>query len=254
MQHGHSRKKELLDRQRPLSAALLEQLDAGYDIELTYSSNAIEGNTLTRSETAIVIEKGLTVRGKPLKDHEEAVDHFEALRFVRSLALDSRPITEADVRSIHRLVVARTQSREAGKYGSHQRFISGSDVKLPSPTEVPLLMVEFCTWLVSAELTHQNAIEAHLQLVSIHPFSDGNGRTSRLLMNLLLLRGGWPAMVIQPEERTDYIDGLERVQVIGDRADYDQFMLNSLERSLDDYLEKIGVTPESIRPKGRAIA
>lgn len=158
MHHEHGRKKALRDRQLPLSTALLEQLDAWYDIELTYSSNAIEGNTLTRSETAIVIEKGLTVRGKPLKDHEEAVDHFEALRFVRSLALDSRPITEADVRSIHRLVVARTQSREAGMYGSHQRFISESEVKLPSPTEVPLLMAEFCTWLGSAELTHENAI------------------------------------------------------------------------------------------------
>ena len=100
---------------RPFPEKALKSLEEWYDVELTYTSNALEGNTLTRSETQIVLEKGITVRGKPLKDHEEAVDHFDALRFVRALVDDPRPVTESDVRNIHRLVVARTQNGEAGK-------------------------------------------------------------------------------------------------------------------------------------------
>jgi len=109
-------KKEKIDALRPLSQKALAQLEAWYDVELTYTSNAIEGNTLTRQETALVLEKGLTVRGKPLKDHREAVDHLEALRFVRELIEQGRPITQVDVRDIHRLVVGSTLKAEAGMY------------------------------------------------------------------------------------------------------------------------------------------
>lgn len=236
-------KKARLDAVQPLDAELLARLDAWYDVELTYTSNAIEGNALTRSETAIVLEKGITVRGKPLKDHEEAVDHIEALRFVRQLVSDPRPVTESDVRNIHALVVARTQNGEAGKYSSHQRMISGSDVVLPSPEVVPSLMNEFGLWLQASENNSQtapeNAIEAHLKLVTIHPFSDGNGRTARLLMNLLLMRDGWPPLVIDPEQRPDYIDSLEQAQLTGEISGYRDFMLTCLERSFDTYANKI---------------
>lgn len=229
-------KKDQLDALRPLQQHALENLEAWYDVELTYTSNALEGNTLTRSETAIVIEKGLTVRGKPLKDHEEAVDHFEALQFVRSLVNDPRPVTEMDIKSIHRLVVARIQNGEAGQYSKYERMISGSSVKLPSPEKIAPLMADFGEWIMQADATPENAIDAHIQLVTIHPFSDGNGRTARLLMNLMLMRGGYPPMVIPPEDRPDYIDGLEQAQLTGSKTEYQTFMLRKLETSLDDYL------------------
>ena len=126
-----------LDALRPLSQDVLAQLEAWYDVELTYTSNAIEGNTLTRQETALVLEKGLTVRGKPLKDHQEAVDHREALRRVRELVEQNRPITEADIRDIHRLVVGSTLKAEAGSYSQHPRRVAGSRVVFPNHTKYP---------------------------------------------------------------------------------------------------------------------
>ena len=238
-----AQKKQELDAARPFPVEMLNRIKQWYDVELTYTSNALEGNTLTRSETAIVIEKGLTVRGKPLIDHMEAIDHYEALQFLHILVADTRPLTEVDVRDIHSLVVARTQSREAGRYSSYQRFISGSPVVLPSPEKIRPLMSEFGHWLIQVEPKPENAIRAHFDLVSIHPFSDGNGRTSRLLMNLLLLRGGYPPMVIHPENKPDYIDSLERAQMYGDKSDYQVFMLQRLDDSLSHYLDFIcGVT------------
>lgn len=232
-----TQKKSDLDALRPFAEDALLQLEQWYDVELTYTSNALEGNTLTRSETAIVIEKGITVRGKSLKDHVEAVDHFEAIKFVRSLVKDIRPITEADIRDIHRLVVAKTQQKEAGQYSKFERRIAGSKVKLASPEEVPRLMSALGQWLSQAEFTPDNAIEAHLRLVTIHPFSDGNGRTARLLMNLTLMRGGYPPIIIHPENRPDYIDSLEKAQLSGDKADFRLFLLARLENSLDEYAE-----------------
>ncbi len=195
--------KAQLDALRPLAAEAVARLDTWYDVELTYTSNAIEGNTLTRQETAVVLEKGLTVRGKPLKDHQEAVDHLDALRYVRQLVETNRPTTEADVRQIHALVVAGTLKGEAGIYSEHPRRIAGSRVVLPGPHKLTALMQEFGEWLSQIEPTHDTAIEAHLRLVAIHPFSDGNGRTARLLMNLLLMRAGYPPLVVKPEDRVD---------------------------------------------------
>ncbi len=229
--------KRQLDVLRPLHGEALKNLEDWYDVELTYTSNAIEGNTLTRSETAIVIEKGITVRGKPLKDHEEAVDHFEALKFVRNLVADPRPINEADVRDIHRLVVARTQNGEAGQYSKYERRISGSLLVLPSPEKIAPLMSAFGTWLSEAKPTPENAVKAHIDLVTIHPFSDGNGRTARLLMNLLLMRGGYPPIIIHPEDRPDYIDYLERAQLTGDISVFQSFIYERLLHSLRKYLD-----------------
>jgi len=143
-------KRDRVDALRPLSQDALANLEAWYDVELTYTSNAIEGNTLTRQETAIVLEKGITVRGKPLKDHQEAVDHLEAQRFVREIASRPRAVGEADVRDIHRLVVAGTLKAEAGVYSQHQRRIAGSRVVFPNPAKLPDLMREFGQQLAEA--------------------------------------------------------------------------------------------------------
>ncbi len=222
---------------RPVAGRSLAELDKWYDVELTYTSNALEGNTLTRNETAIVLEKGITVSGKPLKDHLEATGHKVALVYVRDLAKEPEPIRDLDIRNIHRLVLQKIEPEEAGRYSNHQRVIAGSLLVLPSPAEIPSRMGDFARWLEKAPPTAETAFDAHEGLVTIHPFSDGNGRTARLLMNLILLKGGYPPVVIRPEDRTAYHDSLEAVQMRGDRPAWRCFMNVRLEAALDHHLE-----------------
>ena len=229
-------KKAELDRLRPLSGKSLAALSTWYDIELTYTSNAIEGNTLTRSETAIVLEKGLTIGGKPLKDHLEAIGHKDAIDYVRVLAMRGELVRESDVRAVHQLVMGRVDPTEAGCYSDHQRQILGSTLVLPSPAEIPALMGDFGQWLSTAPPTPQTAFTAHERLVAIHPFTDGNGRTARLLMNLVLLKGGYPPVVIGPEHRAAYVESLQALQLDHDPIPYGTFMSARLEASLDHTL------------------
>ena len=228
-------KKAELDNLRPLSTRTLAELARWYDVELTYSSNAVEGNTLTRNETILVLEQGLTVSGKPLREHLEATGHRDALLFVRELAAGAEPVREADVRNIHRLVMQRIDPDEAGRYSNHQRVITGSTLLLPSPAEIPAYMGDFARWLQDAPRTPEAAFDAHERLVTIHPFSDGNGRTSRLLMNLLLLRAGYAPVVILLEDRLAYFNALDAVRSGSPQAYY-RFMAERLETALDHYL------------------
>ena len=170
------------------------------DLELTFTSNAIEGNTLTAAETTLVVEKGLTIGGKPLRDHLEAIDHFEALGYVRRLARERRAVGELDVRNLHRLVLLRSAPEIAGRHADQGRYVltAAGRQAFPSPAEVPALMGGFADWLAGAGDGPDAAFSAHLRLVQIYPFNDGNGRVARLLMNLLLLRGGYVPVVVRP--------------------------------------------------------
>lgn len=143
-------KKAELDRLRPLSGGTLAQLQKYYDVELTYTSNAIEGNTLTHRETAEVIEHGITVGGKPLRDHFEAVDHYEAVQWMRAIAAKTTPLDEAVVVDLHRRIVARSQPDIAGIYSPHPWRVAGSPVIFPNPMKIPQLMEEFGAWLSAA--------------------------------------------------------------------------------------------------------
>src|SRR5271156_4324964 len=191
------RSKAELDRMRPLSTAAFAQLQKHYDVELTYTSNAIEGNTLTLRETAEVIEHGITVGGKSLRDHLEAVDHYQALLWMRRTAATTTALGEDVVRELHRQIVARSQSEIAGQYSELPRRIAGSPVIFPNPAKIPQLMQEFGEWLSTASLDPETAFAAHFRLTAIHPFGDANGRTARLLMNLLLIRGGYPPNAVR---------------------------------------------------------
>lgn len=249
-------KKAQLDALRPLAGRSLAVMERWFDIELTYTSNAIEGSTLTRSETAVVVEKGLTIGGKPLRDHLEALDHMEALAFVRALASEADPIREGDIRQVHRLVLARSDPEEAGRYSRHQRAIAGSAIRFPSPAELPAAMADFASWMREAEATPVTAFEAHYRLVTIHPFSDGNGRTARLLMNLILLRGGYPPVTIGPEDRVAYLDALELRQAGGSEEPWGRLMAQRLLASLTAYIEHLtrGLNqpePDSPAPRRR---
>ncbi|EBV3600015.1 Fic family protein [Salmonella enterica subsp. enterica serovar Virchow] len=237
----------LEDKKRQLAALMQSVLPGALDglehtqrIDITYTSNAIEGNTLTAGETALVLEKGITVAGKPLKDHLEAVDHAKALDWVLDVAKQSSaPLRLSDVRTMHQLVVAQSASEIAGVYADRPRFVntSAGNHRFPSPTEVPPLMQDFGDWLASAEDGPPKAAQAHLRLVGIHPFNDGNGRTARLVMNLILARAGYPPIAIRPEDRPAYIAAIELEQSGGSASDFFDLIYRRLETTLDFYIE-----------------
>ena len=240
-------KKQRLDTFRPLPPELVKNLDAWFKIELTYTSNAIEGNTLTRAETALVVEKGLTVQGKSLIEHLEATNHAEALDYVKKLIGKKRQdITENDILEIHRLILNKIEAGSAGRYRTQHARLTQSDVVLPNPVKVPDLMEKFVSWLISDNPDHivKIAANAHYKLVSIHPFSDGNGRTSRLLMNLNLMQEGYPPAIIRKEDRVAYINSLEKAQKGGGLDDFYNLVWEAVDRSLDIYLE--GIDPEKV--------
>ena len=232
-------KKAQLDQLRPISEAALRQLQKYYDVELTYTSNAIEGNTLTHRETAKVIEHGITVGGKKLKEHLEAVDHYGAVLWMRELAAQTVPVGENVVRELHRRIVARSEPEIAGIYSPHRRRIAGSPVVFPNPLKVPDLMQELGAWLEQAPTTPEVAFDAHFRLTAIHPFSDGNGRTARLLMNLLLIRGGYVPVAVRPEDRKQYLDALERGSLAQDLRPFPTFMHEHLDTTLGEYLSAL---------------
>jgi len=235
-------KKARLDTLRSLPAEALGRLEHYYDIELTYSSNAIEGNTLSAVETTLVIEKGITVGGKPLKDHLEALDHYDAIRYVRELARAESRLTEGDVRNLHRLTMQRSAPEIAGRYAELPRYVRTETGRFlfPSPAEVPALMGDFAAWLGSALSTPDASFAAHRRLVGIHPFNDGNGRTARLLMNLVLLRGGYPPVAVRPEDRLEYILALQEEQAGGGASRFEALLYARLDATLGDYLTALG--------------
>jgi len=238
-------KKARLDELRPLSQEALVKLEHYYDIELTYTSNAIEGNTLGPVETTLVIEKGITVSGKPLKDHLEALDHYDAIRYVRELARHETHLTESDVRSLHKLVMQRSVPAIAGQYATLPRYVrtEAGRYTFPSPAEVPGLMGDFAAWLRTAPYTPDAAFTAHLRLVGIHPFNDGNGRTARLLMNLLLIRGGYPPVAVRLEDRLEYIRGLQHEQDGQGSERFNQLLYERLDATLAEYLSALQEAP-----------
>jgi len=234
-------KKKRLDELRPLSAKTLASLERYYDLELTYTSNAIEGNTLSAVETTLVIEKGITVSGKPLKDHLEALDHYDAIRYVRELARLQSPITESEVRNLHKLIVHRSAPEIAGQYADRPRYVRTETGRysLPSPAEIPAHMGDFAAWLSSASTTPDLAFEAHRRLVDIHPFNDGNGRTARLLMNLILIRAGYPPVAVRPEDRLEYIRSLQEEQAGHGAQSFMALLYRRLDETLEEYLTAI---------------
>ena len=235
-----SRKKELLDQYRPLPPALVSNLEDWFRVELTYTSNAIEGNTLTRRETALVLEEGLTVGGKSLREHLEAANHAAAIDWVQErVGQKPEKLGERDVLEIHAMILKGNDDTNAGRYRSIPVRISGSTIVLPNPAKAPNLMAGFAAWLAESGDLHPVALaaEAHYRLVTIHPFVDGNGRTVRLLMNLLLMIAGYPPAIIQKRERLAYLGALEKAQTGGSKSDFESLIYRAAGRSLDMYLK-----------------
>ena len=243
-----TKKQKKLDALRPLPHEAVEKLSKWFDIELTYTSNAIEGNTLTRQETAVVIEKGITVKGKSIREHLEAINHKDALHYIRTLAKKKHTeLTEFEIKNIHQLILKGNDDEWAGRYRKIGVKIGGNDVEFSHAMQVPEHMEEFIGWLREDDMHPvMLAAEAHYRLVSIHPFVDGNGRTSRLLMNLILIQYGYPMAIIRKEDRLDYVNSLEKAQMGGKKDDFYDVILKAVDRSFDVYFDILQLDP----PKG----
>lgn len=199
-------KKDRLDRLRPTRSAALSGLEHTHDLEIAFTSNSLAGNALSPEQSAQVIEQGVTICGKPLKDHMEALDLYDAMRYARERARTPARLTETGLANLHRLVLRRSRPDLAGQYA-------------PEPPEIPFLMGDFAAWLGKTLDTPATAFAAHRRLSEIHPFHDGNGRTARLLMNLMLLRGGYPPIAIQ--------------------QDSEEYLYQRLDATLDRYLSAL---------------
>ncbi len=258
-------KKSYLDKLRPVSKTAILKLKEQFMIEMTYHSNAIEGNTLTLRETQLVIQEGLTIAGKSLREHLEAINHKEAIEFLENLIgsvkkessgkIKKSLITENLIRQIHFLILTKINSKEAGKYRSVQVRIAGTDYIFPQAFEVSSLMKDFVKWS-RANQQKINPVELatlfHFKFVSIHPFIDGNGRTARLLTNLILMEKGYPPAVILKADRKKYYKVLGQAHQ-EDIAPFVNLIARSIERSLDMYLYifEINKTKKEVREKER---
>ena len=242
-------KKAQLDQLRPLPGLALARLREQILVEWIYNSNAIEGSTITLQETRLILETGLTIGGKSLREHFEVINHRDAIDYVESLVASPERITPFHVRQIHKLVLSRIDDENAGRYRETQVRIAGAAFTPPESWQVPNLMTEWGEWLASEETTSHPvalAAQAHHRLVAIHPFIDGNGRTARLVMNLILMRAGYPPTVIQRINRRQYYRVLEMADT-GKPAALVNFVGRAVERSLNLYLE--ACTPVTAPPR-----
>ncbi len=196
---------------RPLPEETLKSLREYYRIGLTYSSNALEGNSLTESETKVVIEDGLTIEGKPLRDVYEAVGHAHAYDYIYTLSA-GKPLEESDIMELHRLFYEKIDGEKAGHYRTVPVFISGSKYAVTPPAKIGNDMKKFVKWFNDNEQklsTPEFAALAHQKFVFIHPFIDGNGRVARLILNLALIRGEYTIALIPAILRHEYVQSLE---------------------------------------------
>lgn len=232
--------KAKINALRPLSNEALAQVKEYYKIGLTYASNALEGNTLSLVETKVVLEDGITIGGKPLKDHYETVGHAKAFDEIINLSKNTT-FTENDIKLLHKLFYEKIDNEKAGKYRTSQVIITGSDVELPKPEELDEKMHEFILQLpkLKAELHPvEYAAMVHIIFVNIHPFADGNGRVARLLMNLALLQSGYNIVVIPPVVRADYISAIQKTNN-GNNTEFINFISEMVLESQKEYLKII---------------
>lgn len=229
--------KAKIDGHRPIDAHMLKQVREYFRIGMTYSSNALEGNSLTETETKIVIEDGMTIGGKPVRDHLEALGHSEAYDLLFRLA-KKQEITEANIKELHRLFYYRIDAKQAGKYRTKKVIITGTDFIPPAPEKIPALMESFITGLPQTRTKYhpvEYAAIIHKELVTVHPFIDGNGRAARLLMNLALLQSGYPLAIIPPVLRREYLDALNKTHKDNDRP-FINFITEVCYESAKEYL------------------
>ncbi|MDT3766078.1 Fic family protein [Priestia filamentosa] len=235
------RKKVKLDTLRPLPKYTLKSLREKLLLEWTYNTNAIEGNTLTINETKVVLE-GITVGGKTMREHLEVINHRDAIAYVEEIVQKGEPLTEWQIKNLHRLVLKGIDDEYAGVYRDQQVFIAGARHTPPAPYLIKEQMEQLINWYENeAQKLHpvERGAMLHAIFVGIHPFIDGNGRTSRLLLNLELMKAGFPAVVIKVENRLAYYEALDKSHTTKNYHDFIQLIVKEVEDSLNLYLSAL---------------
>jgi len=234
-------KKELLTQSRPLPAIALQKIKDSLSIEWTYNSNSIEGNSLTLQETYVVLQDGMTVKGKSLREHFEINNHHKALDYLYRIVDENYTISSKDILSIHAYVLNNIEDLYAGRLRNAGVRISGANFTPPNARKVPELLDELIDF-VNSNPWQLNPIELatvfHHRFVYIHPFFDGNGRTVRLAMNLILLKEGYTPAIILKNDRKKYYSALNAAN----NGNYEKLMLvmaQALERTLNIYINAL---------------
>ncbi len=251
--------KECLNSFRPLNPNMVKNLNKELDIKYTYESNCIEGNSLTLGETDQVINTGLTIGGKPLVDHLEAINHQEAIQYIRDLAKDEIEFSEHEIKNINSLILKGIQNEHKGQYRQQPVFVmqqDGSKHQFPQPYILPKLMEDFFLFFNKNKNTlHPVEMAAHLhqKLVNIHPFIDGNGRTSRLVMNLYLFQHGYPVTVIDSEmsKRKAYYTVLSNYRGVISGGDSKPFQLFVAQKAKESLIEQVNFFSQDGTDEGK---
>lgn len=235
--------KAKLDQHRPLSPAIVKNLHEDLILRWTYHSNAIEGNTLTLLETKVVLE-GITVGGKALREHFEAINHRDAILYVEDIIKKQEPFSEWQIRNIHQLILKNIDDENAGRYRQQNVLISGATTNPPDHTLLNDKMAQFIDWYnQEADTLHpiERAAKVHADFVGIHPFVDGNGRTSRLLMNLELMKAGYPPSVITVENRLAYYEALDQWMAYGNSEPFNNLVAAVVLEGFKPYQTVLGI-------------
>jgi Fic family protein len=235
-------KKKLLDTYRPLPSGILAYLEKNIMLEWTYNSNAIEGNSLTLRETRLVLEKGMTISGKNLREHFEAKNHERAIEYLETKVEPAYVLNERDILNIHALVLSGIEEDFAGRYRIGRVRILGANFIPPNALKISDLMAHLMR-TVNENVAKKDIVSLvaylHHRFVWIHPFFDGNGRTARLITNMVLMKYGFPPSIILKNDRKKYYAALNKAN----NGNYEKLTLliaQSIERSLDMYLDAIG--------------
>lgn len=236
--------KAALDKARPLPPETAKSLRKTLSLLYTYNSNAIEGNTLTLIETKVVVEDGLTIGGKKMREHLEAINHSEAIQFIEEIARDKAPLNERTLKDIHNLILKGIDADNAGRWRSQNIFISGASHTPPDALHVPEKMEQFFNWCASNAASRLSTVERaariHADFVAIHPFIDGNGRTARLIMNLELMKDGYPLAIVPVEQRSDYYRNLARIATNGDYVPFAKQVCELTDQGFEPYSKTLG--------------
>ena len=231
-------KRDRLNAMRPLTPGEVKRLQEEFMVEFTYNSNAIEGNTLTLKETAMVLD-GMTIDQKPLKDHLEAVGHRDAFLYIQDIAKQELPLSEFVIKNIHSLVLMN-QPEDKGIYRKIPVRIMGAYTEPVQPYLIEPKMTELLAANEERKIT-MSVIERiarfHLEFEGIHPFIDGNGRTGRLIMNLDLIRNGYPAINVKFADRKKYYDAFDAYFRDGNAEEMTELIAGYVNQRLDEYLE-----------------
>ncbi len=237
--------KTRLDSYCPLPPEIVSNLHEDLVLRWTYHSNAIEGNTLTLKETKVALE-GITIGGKTMREHFEAINHREAIFLVEDLVKKNEPLSEWQIKSIHQLILKNIDDKNAGVYRKTNVIISGADHIPPDALHVESEMQRFINWYQTERASlhpAEQAARVHADFVKIHPFVDGNGRTSRLLMNLELMKSGFPPVVLPVEKRLEYYETLDTAHTKNDYEPFLTFIASIAESGFKPYWHALGVTP-----------